>query len=149
MWPGRVCGAWPSLTPCLAGHWGCLEGTLATHLTSPHHMFRLCLSCSCCWLRAKGTCCQGSGQGYTPSVPKQAAASVLLLPFIALYLPGMGPEPSPWLLQMKPKAHPAVFIPSCPSKHLAFSKACVSPGHMFLLVNEVCITITIYIWLHI
>ena len=189
MWPGRVCGAWPRLTPCLAGHWGLSRGNSGNPSDLPTSAAQALPDCCCCWLRAKYRCCQGSGQGSTPRIPKQLHPGCSCglsypsafpvwdqsLPHISAdetkahpvwdqspphtcadetkahpvwdqslphtsadetqSPPSMGPEPSPHLrrwnpkptqygtrafpivLKMKPKAHSAVFIPSCPSKH--------------------------------
>uniref|UniRef100_A0A8C2P4T1 Receptor expression-enhancing protein n=1 Tax=Capra hircus TaxID=9925 RepID=A0A8C2P4T1_CAPHI len=68
-----------------------------------------------------------------------AYGSIYCLPRPSTF-PDVGPEPSPDPWKMKPKGHPALFLPSCPLKYLtAFSKACVCVGLRGVAHCTVCV----------
>lgn len=111
-WTARVCGAWPSLTSCSAGHWGLFGGDLWLHtrLACLHQLPRCRLLG--CWSWAKGRCCQRHAQGCAHDVPKQAGSTVLFIAFFSPLPCQVWGQSPPRPLENETKAHSGPVLQS-------------------------------------
>lgn len=112
-----------STESCLEGKSGCL-----------HWLLMLCPSWLLLLVKSQGARAVRAMLRDAPAMhQRRLGPGFCLLPFSSLCLPRCGTRGLPDPLQMKPKAHPAMFIPSFPSKYVtAFSEGLyVCPGCMF------------------